>query len=283
MLGRVFIVAACLSALTVGATAQQGGADTRLQYVSVNNELVPVDTGANAALGVPRWAIPLASALVPGTGQLIAGHDRGVLYLAAEALLVLRIWFLEREGRRERDAFHDLAYSVARAPFRPARRDTVFEYFEVMQYYIESGPFSTGTGEQVIPPTDELSYNGHLWRLARETFFPDPEMPPEEYTEEYQRALQFYSSRAIGANFQWSWRNAGLEQDLFRQSIRRSDDAFRAATQYLGLVLVNHMVSTIDAFVTQRLGRQASLESTIEPRSGIARDVVAQVVLRVEF
>jgi hypothetical protein len=211
------------------------------------------------------------------------GHDRGVLYLATEAFLVLRLWSLEAEGRRERDAFRDLAFSVARAPFRPARRDTVFEYYEAMQSYVESGPVSTSGGPGLTPPTDESTYNGNLWRLARETFFRDPDVPPDTASEEYQRALDFYTSRAISANFQWSWRDAGLERDLFSQSIRRSDDAFRMATQYLGLVLVNHLVSAIDALVTQRLGSRASLRSAIAAGPDRGGDVVARVLLRVEY
>jgi hypothetical protein len=205
------------------------------------------------------------------------------LYLAAEAFLLLRLWSLEREGRRERDAFKDLAYSVARAPFRPARRDTVFEYYEAMQSYIESGPFSSGTGSEIIPPTDESTYNGYVWQLARETFLSYPDLPPDTASEEYRRALDFYASRAVGANFQWSWRDAGLERDLFKQSIERSDGAFRLATQYLGLVLVNHLVSTIDAFVTERLGSQASLRSAVSAGTNPTSDVVARVLLCVEF
>jgi hypothetical protein len=242
-----------------------------------------IDSTVASARNVPNWIAPISSALLPGSGQLIAGHDRGVLYLAAEAFLVLRLWSLETEGRRERDAFQELAFSVARAQFRPARRDTVFEYYEAMQSYIESGPFSIGAGSELIPPDDESTYNGYIWRLARETFLTDPDSPPDTSAAEYRRALEFYASRAVGANFQWSWSDAGLERDLFGQSIRRSDDAFRLATQYLGLVLVNHLVSTIDAFVTERLGSQASITSTVSVGPDLRRDVVARVLLCVEF
>jgi hypothetical protein len=242
-----------------------------------------LDSGSTGGWTIPSWLVPISSALVPGSGQILTGHDRGVLYLAAEAFLLLRLWSLEREGRRERDAFRDLAFSVARAPFRPARRDTVFEYYEAMQSYIESGPFSTGIGSEIIPPTDVSTYNGYVWQLARETFLASPDLPVDTASEEYQRALDFYASRAVGANFQWSWRDAGLERDLFRQSIGRSDDAFRLATQYLGLVLANHLVSTIDAFVSERLGRQTSLRTAVSTSPDHARDVVARVLLCVEF
>jgi hypothetical protein len=232
---------------------------------------------------VPDWIVPVSSALIPGSGQLLAGNERGILYLAAEAFLMLRFWSLRSEGRRQRDAFRELAFSVARAPFRPARRDTVFEYFEAMESYLESGPFSTSSGPELAPPTDPSTFNGRIWVLARETFLPDPDAPPDTSSDEYRRALDFYGARAIGANFQWSWRDAGLERDLFRQSIRRSDDAFRMATQYLGLVLVNHLVSAIDGFVTQRLGSLASLNTAVAAGPDRGQEVVGRVMLRVEF
>ncbi len=280
---RTLCLAASVLLVGFDMSVHAQAVDRHFQYVSLPTHLTQADSSRRSDEPSPNWIVPVSSALIPGTGQLLSGHDRGILYLAAEAFLLLRLWSLEAEGRRERDAFRDLAFSVARAPFRPARRDTVFEYFEAMQSYIESGPFSTGAGPVLTPPGNESTYNGHLWRLAKETFFPDPDVPPDTASEEYRRALDFYTSRAIGANFQWSWRDAGLERDLFAQSIRRSDNAFRLATQYLGLVLVNHLVSSIDAFVTQRLGSQASLTSTVVAGPDRGRDVVARVLFRVEF
>jgi hypothetical protein len=51
----------------------------------------------------------------------------------------------------------------------------------------------------------------------------------------------------------WSWRNAQLEWDDFRQSINRKNEASRSARHYLGVIAVNHLLSTVDAFVTIRL------------------------------
>ena len=265
----------------VSAHGQDGASS--LEYVSLPRQLSQIDSSNMNGREIPDWIIPVSSALIPGTGQLLSGHDRGILYLAAEVFLALRLWSVESEGRRERDAYVDLAFSVARAPFRPSQRDTVFEYYEAMQSYIESGPFSTSSGSVPIPPSDESTYNGHIWRLAKETFLPDPDVPADTASDEYGRAMDFYASRAIGPNFQWSWRDAGLERDLFAQSIRSSDDAFRSATQYLGLILVNHLVSTIDAFVSQRLGSRASITSAVAAGPDRGRDVVARVMLRVEF
>jgi hypothetical protein len=219
---------------------------------------VPVVTDLWRALRDPSrasWARPLASAIVPGAGQLLGGRERGALYLVAEAFLLTRALALAAEGRRERDRYRELALVVARAPYGPAATDTVFEYFEQMGRYVESGPFDTDPGPALVPPTDERTYNGQIWALARRTFFADPDLIPPADAPEYQRALAFYSGRAIGPNFQWSWRNAGLEQDLYRQTIRQSDRAFRQASQGLGLLLANHLLSSVDAAITERLAR----------------------------
>ncbi len=199
------------------------------------------------------WARPVASLLVPGSGQLLAGQDRGAVYLAAEAFLVSRFVSLTTEGRRERDRFRELALTVARRGADPTTRDTAFAYFEQLVEFVESGPFDTDSGPALVPPTDERTYNGSVWALARRTFFVDPDSLPDPESEAYTRALEFYREHAVGPNFEWSWRNAGLEQDLFRTSIRQSDEAFRRATQHLGLLLVNHLISAIDAFISYRL------------------------------
>ena len=213
-----------------------------------------MDSGTVPSYRLPEWVPPIASAVVPGSGQLLQGQSRGAIYLALEGLLLAQFLSYQADGRREGERYRDLAFEVARAPFEPTVRDTVFEYFEQMGRYVESGPFDADPGPGFAPPTDDRTYNGNIWLLARQTFFLNPDSLPEVESEEYQRALEFYRSRAIGEGFLWSWRNAGLEQDLYRQSIRRSDEGFRRATQRLGLLLANHLISAVDAFITGRLG-----------------------------
>jgi hypothetical protein len=155
-----------------------------------------------------------------------------------------------------------------------------------MGRYVESGPFDADPGPGFEPPTDERTYNGQIWALARRTFFPDFDQPPPLDSPEYQRALAFYTARAIGPAFQWSWRNAGLEQDLYRQTIRQSDDAFRAAMQNLGLLLANHVLSAVDAFVSERLSgnaRPITLTTGWVPDRMRVRSLAFSAQLRVAF
>ena len=70
---------------------------------------------------------------------------------------------------------------------------------------------------------------------------------------QYFAALEYYVDRAVEPQFRWSWRNAQLEQDLFRRTIGRSNDAFRRSIQDLGVIIANHALSTVDAYVTVRI------------------------------
>jgi hypothetical protein len=201
----------------------------------------------------PTWVPTVSSLIIPGSGQLMLGQERGAIYLVVEAFLIARFFRFYSEGSRESDRYRELAYTVARSPFNPSTVDTAFSYFETLQDFRQSGPFDTDPGPDLAPPMDERTFNGSIWELARQTFFVDPDSLPDPSSEEYQRALEFYRERAVGPNFLWSWRNAGLEQDLYRQSIQRSDEAFRRATTQLGLLLVNHLLSGIDAFISSRV------------------------------
>jgi hypothetical protein len=227
-----------------------------------------IDTTAQPAPS-PLLVRPLASLLLPGTGQLLGGHDRGAVYLAFEVYLVSRFRQLDREAGREAARFQALAYDVARRPFSSVRRDTVFEYYEQMERFVESGRYDLDPGQALVPEPDARTYNGSVWLLARETFWEDPDTPPAD-TAEYQRAVDFYQDHAVGPDFQWSWDEHSLEHQVFRESIRRSDTDFRRAQSQLGLLLANHVVSAVDALISSRLaiaaGRPAELHTFVGPR-----------------
>jgi hypothetical protein len=210
---------------------------------------------ATALLRERPWLGPLASLAVPGSGQLLAGQPRGVLYLAADVWLVARAVALRHDSRSERRYYTDLAYAVARRRFGGARVDGPWSYYEEMGKYVESGYYDRNPTGQFQPEADTTTFNGHIWRLARQTYLPDPDVVPDPGTPAYRAALTFYQDRAATDAYRWSWRDARLEQDVYRASIRASDEAYRASTNVLGAVLLNHLASAVDAFVTMRLRR----------------------------
>ncbi len=227
---------------------------------------------ATAAVGgfQGSWIPPLASAVLPGVGQLLLRQDRGIVYLAVEAFAIGAYLRQSGEGRSQGRRFRDLAFDVARRSFAPAILDTAFEYFETMTRYRDSGTFDRDPGPALVPETDASTYNGAVWLLARQTYWDDPDVPPDPASPQYFRAIQFYQERAVGPNFQWSWRNAPLEHEAFSEAIRSSDEAYRRAGNYLGLLLANHVLSAADALVSARLsrlvGRPAEVATVIAPR-----------------
>lgn len=209
------------------------------------------------------WWTPLASAALPGSGQLLLRQDRFVAYAALEAYAWLRYASDLREGRRQQAAYRALADEVARAFFADAKLRGPFDYYERMEQFVESGVFDRFPGGTLEPELDSDTFNGSLWLLARRTYWSDPDAPPDPESEAYQRAIAFYISRAVRPEFRWSWRDAQLEQDVFRRTIDRSNEAFRRSVTDLGIVLANHFLSTVDAFVSARLiQRQAPAGSS---------------------
>jgi hypothetical protein len=209
--------------------------------------------GARAQGASQSWWPPLASAILPGAGQGLLGQDRALAYLAVESYGWIRYASDIREGRRQRHAYRALAAQVARAYLSESRPVGDFEYYERMEHYIESGVFDASPDAGIQPETNPESFNGFIWLRARTTFWEDPAIPPAPTSQPYFAALEYYSDRAIQPQFRWSWRNAQLEQDLFRRTIGRSNDAFRRSIQDLGVIIANHALSTVDAYVTVRI------------------------------
>lgn len=199
-----------------------------------------------------RWA-PVASLLLPGTGQALLHQDRFVAYLALEAWAVLEFANQRTEGRRQQTRYRALASDVARALYGTTHPVGSWAYYESMEHYLESGVFDRVPGGDVDPDIDVSTYNGAMWLLARTTYWSNVDVAPSTASAEYRRAMNFYLDRAVRAEYRWSWRNAQLEQDLYIRTIRRSNTSFRGARAALGAVLANHLLSAIDAFVTLRV------------------------------
>lgn len=214
-----------------------------------------VERGTDAGQGVaaPWWA-PVASAILPGSGQLVMRQRRGIPYLAAETFLLIQYLSMREDAREFRSEYQRLA-QVARSFFTDEFPVGDFEYYERMEQFVASGAYDLSLDGTLAPETDTTTFNGFTWRLARRTYWEDPDVEPPRDSESYQRAVDFYQERAVRDEFRWSWQNAQLEQDLFRQTIQRSNSAFRRTSQYLAVVIANHALSAIDAFVMVRLSR----------------------------
>ena len=200
------------------------------------------------------WSVAL-SAVLPGSGQAMVGSSRAVPYLAIEAFAWTSFVRHSLQYRRRRDGYRDLAARVARAPFSVARPNGDFAYYERMTQYLESGRHDLISGGALEPETDTTTYNGAVWLLARRTYWSNPSIAPEPTTPEWMRAVSFYQARAYDQLYRWSWTNAPQEYSAFLSLIGESNDANRLAMLDLGVVIANHVLSTVDAYITLRLRR----------------------------
>jgi hypothetical protein len=246
-------VAACAAlALLAAAPRDAGGQVLRARPPNVAAALR--DSAARVPLLKRPWVRPVGSLLVPGSGQLASGQSRGLVYLAAELWIVSRAIQTEHAGREQANQFRTLLFDVARKQFTPARVDGPWDYYEAAEKFVESGVYNANPGGTFTPEPDTTTFNGTLWLLARRTFFVNPDSTPAPLSAPYQAALRFYQAHAVPDQLRYSWRGARLEQDVYRAQIRSSDDALRARTNYLGALVLNHLVSAIDALISLRLG-----------------------------
>ena len=211
------------------------------------------------------WWVPLTSTLVPGAGQAFLGQNRFIAYLAVEGYALLTAVDRLSEERRQRDELRAIAHDVARAFVSGDRPVGSWAYYENMEHFIESGVFNRGAaGTEFTPEVDRSTYNGFLWFDVRQRYFSshNPEIEPAHSSSAYVNALNEYIARAYRPEMRWSWRNAQLEQDLYRRTVIRKNRASHDATMQFGLLAANHLLSTIDAFVSVRVRGGAGASST---------------------
>jgi hypothetical protein len=257
-----------------GAAAQSGGAPPAASArLPAPPPVPPLARAAHehaASYGPGSSTLPsaltatLASAALPGAGQLLLGRRRGVLFLAVE----LVAWGLHLEarsdGRTLRSAYRDLAWAVARGAPEP-RVDGNFDYYERLAFWTRSGRFDVDpTTPEVQPERDPETFNGRQWRLAADVFLGgDLDAPPG--TEAYTAAIEFYRARAYEERYSWDWRDAPEEQERFVALIQDSDDRFQTASVALAAVFGNHVLSALDAFVAARVDASSPVSLRLLP------------------
>ncbi|HSQ29672.1 MAG TPA: hypothetical protein VLN49_07480 [Gemmatimonadaceae bacterium] len=223
------------ASMRAGVSSRHFESDTASEWRTAGSRQ-PVRAGPRT-----RPFAPLTSAVLPGSGQYLLGQDRFVLYAAAEALVWWQYGKHAREQVQQQRAFKEFARRVARAHFSANAPDGPWSYYEAMRDFSESGDYSKADSGPVVPEPDTDTFNGHLWQQALQTHATVAD------------ALAQYERDAIKPDFQWSWRNASIQWDVFKQLTNKRNDAFRAAQQDLMMIAANHVLSMVDAFATFRL------------------------------
>lgn len=256
------LLAACGVAcvVAVGTTGVAANAQ-RITAPALTKPARPRAHPADSSSASVPWYAPLASLAVPGAGQALLRQNRAVAYLAVDLYAFVGYRAELTEAVRNRDRYRALSHDVARAIAGDPRPVGPWDYYEAMEHYVASGAFDRVPGGDVDPEIDETTFNGSIWRLARETYWADPAVEPPHSSPAYLNAISLYLQRAVQSSYAWSWRNAALEHDLYVRAIRRSNDSYRRARTQLGVMIANHLLSMADAFATVRLRYPSALSS----------------------
>ena len=259
VLGAIALGPAFAPPLTAQGAPMRATGLVRETQVSLqhNGELAPrrpevlqVQTGGRA----PWWA-PVASALIPGSGQAALRQQRAVAYVVAEAYLLVQALGAQRDVAQGIRDYQNVAANAARRSFGGSLPNGPWSYYEDLERFDASGMFDRIPGGAVDPETDTTTFNGQSWLLARETYWNDPDDPPPTTSAQYQRALAFYTARACGDEFRWSWRDAQLQKDVYKGTIAAANRSNQRKTNLLTVVGANHLASLIDAYITVRIRR----------------------------
>ena len=231
----------------------------------------PIDSSGSASKSISRSVLltTVASAVVPGAGQALLGSRRAIAYGVAEIAGLVVYSVEQRDGTRQRNLYRELSRSVARAQFIPNGPAGNWDYYERMEKYAASGAFDAVPGGSVDPEIDQSTYNGSIWLLARQTYWRDPGASPSPSSTEYQSALAFYLKRAVPAEMRWSWLASPEGFQQYKHAIAGSNSAFKRAEQTAGLVIANHILSAVDAFVSVRLRARQSSDGRMSVTAGI--------------
>ena len=203
----------------------------------------------------------LYSALLPGASQWRMGQKRWIAYLILEGASWVAFGHARSSALDLRDRYETLAWDVART-FAGSRVDGDFAYYEALEKFESSGAFDVDPSTPGIQPqTDPSTFNGSTWTLAMQIFFP-PGTSPTPGDPQYDDALAFYRAEGYDERFEWTWAGRPGELLDYRDLIASSDEDFRRASQFVGVVIANHLLSGVDAFVTARV-RAAAGESSV--------------------
>lgn len=286
MIPIVLLAVICPSS-TEGAEGSFSENHARLDHLLIQAEDgdSSYELGASSVRGaapVPIYKPVLLSAALPGAGQLYRGQKRGFAYIAAEVVSATAWAFFRNEGNNNRDEYIDFARVHAREtvathdPWWGLIQNRIhpelvgdWDYYEHMSHYRRSGRYDrdlnndysqTGNLADLDPEIEYTdSFNNRQWRIARINYFESDPENPDNYSGTHADTLaakEFYASTAVTEAYAWDWgppeEFGTANQNEFSRIIDDADSAFRRASFSLGILLANHVVSTIDAYISTK-------------------------------
>ncbi len=254
---------------TIGQSAM---GEIPMPYIALR-EVVDTDSSdimsplsSEPRIGV-RYKPVLFSALLPGSGQLYQGQNRGYLYIATEVASIAGWVVFRNRGRDGKEEYIEFAWINSRenVSSRNIRGDD--DYYEHIARYVMSGEFDTDRNYDLSDPfsidpwTEDGTWNGEQWRIATINHF-EPDSTGA-YTigtrADSLAALQFYAGKAVQEDFYWDWTkdntvpNFRALQNQYLDLRDESNQAFQNATLSLVVLMANHVASVVDAFISARI------------------------------
>jgi len=231
---------------------------------------------ADTAAPPPRVLLrPLASLLLPGAGQLMGGQDRGAVYLATEIYFVSRFLQLNRDASREADLFQALAYDVARRAYSPRAATRCSSTSSKWSASTRVGATTPTRDRRSCPRATRTPTNGFRVAARPAHVLGGPRHAPRPDVAVVLAGLAVLSGARRGTGFRWSWRDHSLEHEVFRETIRRSDDGFRGAQNQVGycsrITSSARWTRSSPSRLAAAAGRAAALHTTVGRRGAVSR------------
>ncbi len=175
-----------------------------------------------------------ASLLMPGWGQHLAGRDgRARVFLATEAALIATIIGFRIQGEVRQERYIDYAEQFAGIVDASAKPDG---------YYRNLGRYASSA-----------DYEDDLMRDAR-ALFGDDVAQREAYVD----------ARRPPADEAWLWESTA-HRGTFTEMRKESRNSFHRADQVIGVLILNHLLSAVDA---ARLSRRGSSDKALYLSTG---------------
>ena len=186
------------------------------------------------AYGESQSISPLKSALfsllVPGSGEyMIGAKNRAYMFFTLESGLLLSLAGFKIHKNSLIDDYRIYAHQNAYADFRRSDED----YWSAVELYMS-----------------RESYIESLLREARRIYPDDPD-----------KQWEYVESHAISGEWNWPDKNTWFRFQDMRKMVRVTDNRLKVT---LGVLIVNHVASALDAFITARL-KKFSLSYKVEP------------------
>lgn len=269
---------------------------------------------------IPIYKPVLLSAVLPGGGQLYRGQKRGFAYIAAEVVTLSAWIFFRNEEDNNVQEYKDFARLYAREPI--ADHDPWFsliqdrvnpnqqgdwDYYEHMANFRRSGRLDrdlnndytqSGDLKDLDPETEYTdSFNHRQWNIARINYFqPDPDSDDPDAligsSADTLAAKEFYAKTSTPFSMAWDWgppeQLGTANQNEYKRIIDDANSAARKAGFSLGMLLANHVVSTIDSYISvktynSKLGGKDGLGIHMDQKSMNDRGIRARIGLVRKF